>query len=189
MRYFYNYTESNWVQTYKYTDQTWLVDSLNWEKISNIALSDYSLVSFLYNSSFINQHFIIDYISKISFLDVILIGTNVWSLSVTSLYIAFIKDLYLSFNIQYMSILPFFFSSYQDIFGVILLFSPELIISFNDYFYVYYFNSSIFFNVSTCFDSYVNNLNYNFNENLTAFFMFFFFSWFFIYFFYMSRYE
>ena len=186
MRYFYNYTESNWVQTYKYTDQTWLVDSLNWEKISNIALSDYSLVSFLYNSSFINQHFIIDYISKISFLDVILIGTNVWSLSVTSLYIAFIKDLYLSFNIQYMSILPFFFSSYQDIFGVILLFSPELIISFNDYFYVYYFNSSIFFNVSTCFDSYVNNLNYNFNENLTAFFMFFFFSWFFIYFFYMS---
>jgi len=78
MRYFYNYTESNWVQTYKYTDQTWLVDSLNWEKISNIALSDYSLVSFLYNSSFINQHFIIDYISKISFLDVILIGTNVW---------------------------------------------------------------------------------------------------------------
>ena len=35
MRYFYNYTESNWVQTYKYTDQTWLVDSY-WEKLTNV---------------------------------------------------------------------------------------------------------------------------------------------------------
>ena len=186
MHYFYNFTESNWVQTYKYTDQTWLVDSLNWEKLTNVALSDYSLVSFLYNSSFINQHFIIDYVSKISFLDVVLLSTNIWSLSVSSLYISFIKDIYLSFSIQYLAILPLFTSTYQDIFSVVLLFSPELVMTIHDYFYIYYFNSSTFFNVSACFDSYTSNLNFNFNENMTSLFMFFFFAWFLIYFFYMS---
>lgn len=186
MRYFYNYTESNWVQTYKYTDQTWLVDSLNWEKLTNVAFNDYSLVSFLYNSSFINQHFITDHLSKVSFLDVILLGTNIWSLSVSSLYMSFIEDIYLSFSVQYFNVLPLFMSSHQDVFTMVLLFSPELVISFSDYFYLYYFNSSIFFNVSACFDSYTSVLNYNFNENLVSLFMFFFFSWFFIYFFYMS---
>jgi len=73
---------------------------------------------------------------------------------------------------------------YQDIFSIMILFSPELITAFSDYFYLYYFNSSLLFTASSCFDSYLSNLNHNFNENVLSLFMFFFFTWFIIYFFY-----
>ena len=184
MRNFYNYTETNWVQTYKYTDQTWLVDSLNWEKVSNIAFSDYSLLSFIYNSSFVSQHFILDYTSKLSLLDTTLVSLNTHNVSVSVLYNSFVSDLYLSFNICYLPVLPLFSSMYQDIFSIMILFSPELITAFSDYFYLYYFNNSLLFTASSCFDSYLSNLNHNFNENVLSLFMFFFFTWFIIYFFY-----
>jgi hypothetical protein len=83
--------------------------------------------------------------------------------------------------------LLYFNSNYQDLFTLILLFSPEVILSFLDYFYYYYgtfYSSSLV--PAACFDSYVNNLNYNFNEGIIFFFLFFFFSWFIVYFFYMN---
>jgi len=186
MRNFYNYTETNWVQTYKHTDQTWLVDSLNWEKVSNIAFSDYSLISFIYNSSFVSQHFILDYTSKLSLLDITLLSLNTHNVSVSVLYNSFVNDLYLSFSLCYLPVLPLFSSMYQDIFSIIILFSPELIVSFSDYFYLYYFNNSLLFTASSCFDSYLSNLNHNFNENVLSLFMFFFFTWFIIYFFFTT---
>lgn len=187
MSYFYNFTESNWTQKYKYTDQTWLTDSLNWDKLSNISLNEYSLVSFIYNSSFLNQHFITDYTTKFSFLDVILTNGNFYNFNTTLLYNYFIMDIYLSFNVQYLPYLSYFTASYQDVFALTLLFSPEVILAFTDYFYLYYSNLSTTLPVpSACFDSYVNNLNYSFMEGLIFFFMFFFFSWFLVYFFFMN---
>lgn len=189
MSYFYNFTESNWTQSYKYTDQTWLTDSLNWDKLSTISFSEYSLVSFIYNSNFLNQHFITDYVSKLSFIDSLLILTNSnsYNNNVLLLYNYFIIDLYLSFNIQYLPYLSYFTSSYQDMFTLVIFFSPEVILSLSDYFYYYYngiYTTSPL--VSSCFDSYSSNLNYNFSEGFITFFLFFFFSWFLIYFFYMS---
>lgn len=93
--------------------------------------------------------------------------------------------MYLSFNIQYLPYLSYFTSIYQDIFTLIIFFSPEVIIAFSDYFYFYY--GGLYTTlplVSSCFDSYVNNLNYSYNNGLLTFFMFFFFSWFLVYFFY-----
>lgn len=145
--------------------------------MSTISLSEYSIVSFIYNSSFINQHFITDYTTKLSFLDIILINSNFYNFNSTMLYNYFIMDMYLSFNIQYLPYLSYYTSNYQDIFTLILLFSPDVVLAFSDYFYTYYggFHSTSL-SVSSCFDSYVNNLNYNFNEGLVFFFMFFFFS-------------
>lgn len=85
-------------------------------------------------------------------------------------------DTYLTFCIKYLSLLPIFTSSYQDIFNLILLFSPELVLAFADYFNVYYNVILLSPNVSACFDSYTNNLNYNFSEGIMSFFMFFFFA-------------
>lgn len=147
--------------------------------MSTISFNEYSLVSFIYNSYFLNQHFITDYVSKLSFVDTLLVITNAsyYNNNVLLLYNYFIIDLYLSFNIQYLPYLSYFTSSYQDIFTLIIFFAPEVIISFSDYFYYYYsgfYNSSPV--VSACFDSYTNNLNYNFNEGFISFFLFFFFS-------------
>lgn len=187
MSYFYNFTESNWTQSYKYTDQTWLTDSLNWDKLATVSLSEYSLVSFLYNSYFINQHFTTDFLTKMSFLDIVFINSNFYNFNTMLLYNYFMIDLYLSFTIQYLPYLSYFTSSYQDMLTVVLLFAPEVIISFSDYFYYYFggINTTTPL-VSSCFDSYTNNLNYNFNDGLLSFFCFFFFSWFLVYFFYMT---
>ena len=186
MRYFNNFVESNWVQQYKYTDQTWLVDSLNWEKMSTVSFSDYSLISFVYNSSFINQHLITNYVSKISQLDFILLNVNTWNLTVSNLYLNFINDIYSSFHIKFLPILSWFLSSYQDNFIILLFFSPELVLSFSDYFYVYFNVININSIASSCFDSYTSNLNYIFGEGILSLFMFFFFAWFIIYFFLMT---
>ena len=183
MRYFYNFSDLNWIQQYKSSDQTWLLDSLNWEKLNNVAFYDYSLIFFIYNNSFINQHFITDHVSKISQLDVILLNVNTWDYTVTTLYNSFIYDAYLSFNISFSLNMAFFSSFYQDLYSIVLLFSPEVILAFNDYFFQltnYNVNTGT---ASAHFDSYVSNMNYNFGDGVLFFFMFFIFAWFITYFF------
>ena len=186
MRYFHNFNDSNWVSQYKYSDQTWLTDSLNWDKLGSVTFSDYSFISFLTNSSFINQHLTIDYLNKVSNLDVILLSGNSWSLSVAVLFNNYVNDIYLLFSINYLYALPLFTSSYQDILNVVLLLSPEVIIAFNDYLSTYYGLSTVNKTSLVFFDSYTNNLNYNFNEGLLSVFTFFLFTWFIVYFFTMS---
>jgi hypothetical protein len=144
--------------------------------MSTIAFHDYSFISFFYNSSFINQHLISDFSTKLSYLDVILINTTAGSSNFSVLYNSFMYDSYLMFCLKNLSIITLFTSSYQDIFSLVLLFSPELIVAFGDYFTTYYTNLSLTATVVSCFDSYTNNLNYSFGEGLISFFMFFFFS-------------
>ena len=129
-----NFFEANWVQTYKYTDQTWLVDSLNWEKISTPALLDTGVLSFLQNSSFLNQHLTVDFSTKISYLDIILLNSANFTNSVLVLYNSYIYDLYNLFSFTALPVLTLFFSSYQDVYGVTLLVSPEVIMAHLDYF-------------------------------------------------------
>jgi hypothetical protein len=144
--------------------------------MTSTSFLDYSFISFIYNSSFINQHIVTDYITKISHIDVMLLNTNISNLSVSLLYNSFINDIYFLFNIKYLSILSFFVSSYQDLYNVVLIFSPEIILVLNDYFYVYYNLYNINNTPSSYFDSYVNNLNYSYSEVIVSIFSFFYFS-------------
>ena len=93
MKYFNNFYDSTWLQTYKNTDQMWLADSLNFDKITTLSIHDFSFISFLYNSSFINQHLLTDYNSKLSYLDVFLINTKFLYVNDFTLYNSFIYDI------------------------------------------------------------------------------------------------
>ena len=75
------------------------------------------------------------------------------------------------FNL-FISYLPLLNSKYQDIYGVVLLLSPELIFALNDFFASYFLSSSINLSPASVFDSYVNNLNYSFHESVVTFLMF-----------------
>jgi len=183
MHQYNNFLDSTWVQTYKSTDQTWLADSLNWEKLSGISTLDTSFLTFLHNSSFINQHLTLDYSLKMSYLDIILITSNSVNYSASSLYVSYINDLYNNFSVLYLPLLSLFSSSYQDVYSLVMLVSPEVIIAFADYFNLYHSSSFINAQVSACFDSYTNNLNYIFGEGILSLFMFLFFAWLLIYFF------
>ena len=184
MRQYSNFVEANWMSTYKSTDQLWLTDSLNWEKTASIATSDFSFISFLYNSAFINQHLLTDSITKVSQLDVILLVSNSYKYkwAAKTLFMYFIIDLNTELFNLYLSYVHLFNSSYQDIYSVVTLLSPELILGLNDFFSTYFFSSSINFTPAAVFDSYVNNLNYSFSEGVITFVMFVFYVWFIIYF-------
>ena len=178
-----NFLESTWIQNYKFTDQTWLVDSLNWDKLTNVSILDFSFLSFLHNGSFISQHLLVDYSSKISYLDVVLLNTNFFNSSVFILYNSFLNDFFSFFSFLYLPLLSFFTSSQQDVFSIILLLSPELLLAVSDYFSLYYTFYTVNLQVSSCFDSYTNNLTYLFSGGVLTLWMFLLFVWLIVYFF------
>jgi hypothetical protein len=136
----------------------------------------------MYNSYFINQHLVIDSITKLSQMDTILIMSNNYSSTFKTLFLSFVMDMNIEFFNLYLPYISLFNSNYQDIYSVVNLLSPELMLAFNDYFSSYFFSASVNFTPSSVFDSYVNNLNYSFSEGVVTFFMFFLYVWFIIYF-------
>jgi hypothetical protein len=170
------------MSTYKSSDQLWLTDSLNWDKVSTIATSDFSFISFLYNSAFINQHLLTDFITKVSQLDIILIVSNSYVFTFKTLYVYTLMDMNIDMFNLFISYLPLLNSNYQDVYSVVLLLSPELIFALTDFFSTYFFSSSINLVPASVFDSYVNNLNYSFHESVVTFVMFTLYIWFLIYF-------
>lgn len=188
MRYFYNFTETNWVQTYKYTDQTWLTDSLNWEHLSSIAFNDSSLFSFIYNSSFTNQHFLLDYVNKVSLTDIYLATSSTPGFTGTRLFYSFMLDMYINLGLVFYSVIAALSSSYQDILTVLLIFAPEVMYAFAEFLYCEHYITGNFTSHRpvVIFDSYTSNLNFSLNDNISAFGMFLLFCWFTVYFFYMG---
>lgn len=170
------------MSTYVSSEQLWVNDCLNWEKISTIALSDTSFVSFLYNSSFISHHLLTDGLTKFSTLDFALIMSNNVYMSSQTLFLSFILDIHTDFFNLYLPYIPLFSSSYQDSSSMILLLSPDLILAFKDFYSTYFFESSINFLPAAVFDSFVNNLTYHVSEGVVNFFMFFFYVWIIVYF-------
>jgi hypothetical protein len=185
-RQFSNFIEANWINTYKNSDQLWLSDSLNWEKTSALAFSDTSFVSFLYNSFFVSQHVLTDKISKLSYLDVIILKTNSWNFNVQTLYFSFLNDIYLDFFNLYLPLISLMGSNYQDFFTLIAIISPELNIAISDYFYEVFFFNNVNLLPAAVFDSFTNNLNYFSNDGFVIFIMFFLYVWFIVYFFLTS---
>ena len=82
-----------WIQYYGYTYNHWFRDSITQEYVDLIFVNNNSLISFIINSSFINQHMLIDSLNKLSYIDSILIDSNFKSYSLNNkLYSAFVYD-------------------------------------------------------------------------------------------------
>ena len=185
-RQFSNFMEANWINTYKNSDQLWLSDSLNWEKTATLSFSDSSFISFLYNSFFVSQHILTDKISKLSYLDIIILKTNSWNFNVQTLYFSFLNDIYLDLFNLYLPLISLLGSNYQDFFSLIAITAPELNIALSDYFFEVFFFNNVNFLPAAIFDSFTNNLNFFSNDGFVIFVMFFFYIWFIVYFFLMS---
>ena len=118
----------------------------------------------------------LDSSTKLSYLDVLLIASSGRNYDAATLYHSFLHDTYLIFVLRYFNILPSFISSYQDLFTVSLIFTPEVILAFNEYFnsfYHFFFLNSV---AVACFDSYTSNMTYSIQEGLSSVFLFFLFS-------------
>lgn len=183
MRSLNSFIESSWLQTYKATDQAWLSDALNWEKTSTLVSSDWSLVSFIFQSSFINQHMTIDAISKTSHLDVILLNSNSSNNFSEYLFSSTMNDILLETNTLFFPLSSLLQSEYQDTYSTTLLIAPELSLVLKDYTSTYWLASTINSSPASVFDSYTNNLNYFPGEGMISFLLFALFTWFLIHFF------
>jgi len=183
MRNLNSFLENSWMSTYKSSDQMWLSDALNWEKTSILVSSDWSLASFLFQSSFINQHLAIDHISKLSHLDTMLIKANSNSNDIQTLYSSVMNDLILETSTLSLPTMNLLQTEYQESFSTLMLLAPELSTMISDYALSYYTNSVINFLPSAVFDSYTNNMNYYFSEGVLHFMMFWLYAWFIVYFF------
>jgi len=141
-------------------------------------------MSFLFQSSFLNQFLFTDHSTKISNLDVMLIQSNLTSNSSNQLlYNAFMYDSVTLLNICNFSNSPLLQSEYQEPFNVTLILAPELLPTFSDFYTLYVASSTINVLPSAVFDSYSNNLNFFYGEGCVHFFLFFLYVYFIIYFF------
>jgi hypothetical protein len=134
--------------------------------------SDWSLASFLFQSSFINQHLAIDHISKLSHLDTMLIKANSNTNDIQTLYSSVMNDLILETSTLSLPTMNLLQTEYQESFSTLMLLAPELSTMISDYALTYYTNSVINFLPSAVFDSYTNNMNYYFSEGVLHFMMF-----------------
>jgi len=178
-----SFLEINWMSTYKSNSQMWLTDSLNWEKILNVATHDWTLMSFLFQSSFVNQHLITDSVIKFSYLDSILIHTNSKANTIQNLYTSSMNDIIIQTNTCFLPLSSLFQSEYQETFSTTLILTPELSIMFNDYLTTYFLASSFNSLPSAVFDSYTNNLNFYVSTGVTYFILFALYAWFLVFFF------
>jgi len=160
----------------------WLSDSLNWEKTSSIATSDWSLASFLFQSSFINQHMVIDQSVKSSCLDAVLAHANAKSSTLNTLYTSLMHDSILQTNTCFLPLSPMLQSEYQEAFNTTLIIAPELALVLEDYVLTYRLASTLHNLPAAVFDSYTHNVNYYPSEGLVGFMLFGLYVWFVTYF-------
>lgn len=170
-----------WIATYQNTDQLWLLDSLNWEKTSTLVASDWSVVSFIFNSSFISSHFVADTVGKLTYLDSILLNTVSFGSSYQSLYLSFVNDNFVRTLTNHLPFQALLQAEFQDLFNVATLISPELTTSMADLGTSYMRSSSINFSPSAIADSYTSNLNFFVSDGTIGMLFFFFYVWFLVY--------
>ena len=131
-------------------------------------------VCFFFNqSSFINQHITTTILTKTTYLDTLLVSTNLnYNNSLKTLYMGFTEDLSTQ-TVTYF--LPFNFllqCEYQDPLSVVLLLTPELTLMMNEYLYDYSTAANFIVNIVSVLDSYTSNTGFSFDLN-PLYFVFF----------------
>lgn len=181
MKTFNNFNELNWVSTYKSSNQIWLTESLNWEKISSSITMDWSIPTFISQSSFVNKHILLDNITKISHLDIFLINSNNLTTNSSVFYLNIINDSFLCLITSFLPFTMLLHTEYNESLNTTLLITPELTTLFLDYINIYYLNTTLYFSITSVFDSYSNNLNYFLGEGIINYFLFIIYIWFILY--------
>ena len=181
MKSFNTFNEINWTSTYKATNQTWVTESLNWEKTANLISMDWSLPSFITQSSFVNQHIVFDTIIKFSHFDGLLLYTNTLSNVQSTLYLHTLNDSYRQLTTCFLPLSTLLHSEYQETLSTTFLVSPELSNIFMDFVTTYYFNSVLNYSPVSVFDSYTSNLNFFYGESFIFYLFFIGYVWYIIY--------
>lgn len=169
--------EYTWLESYLDNDSLWLDDAVNWDDVFDLATSDYNLFSFLTNPFFVNSHFFLDSITKLSFLDILLL-TESNNISTSREFFDFIMwDLSCFLYNTFLPAQLLFFTDYQDFMVIVLYHSPELTLAILEYTNSFWLSASIGSNPSSVFDIFNDAIMSTLSEFLEYFIAFFIFIW------------
>ena len=172
-----------WLSNYDSASVFWTLQSIGQEETSLEFIMTHFVCFFFYQSSFINQHITTTILTKTTYLDTLLVSTNLnYNNSLKTLYMGFTEDLSTQ-TVTYF--LPFNFllqCEYQDPLSVVLLLTPELTLMMNEYLYDYSTAANFIVNIVSVLDSYTSNTGFSFDLNPLYFVFFALFVWTFIYF-------
>ena len=176
-----SYSEYTWLQSYFDNDAFWLEDVISWDESFELFLTDYNIFFFLTSPFFINVHFFLDSVVKMSFLDILLF-TESDSFNSSREFFDFVMwDTwsYLSTNFFFSQSL--YYTDYQDFFVVVLHHSPELSLVIADFINSYWFNAAMSYAPSAVFDIFSDSVNSTVDELVKYMFMFVGFIWVYIF--------
>jgi hypothetical protein len=149
-----NVTNLEWTNQYNSSARLFTSDSLSWEKTLNLLTFDWMPVSFLQQTNFLKQYFLIDSVTKISFLDTLLIKDASVNFLEQTLFGSLMSDRSLSLLNAFAEMLMSFNSANQDIITESALLLPEVSLMITHKAKTYEFSSSISFSTAPTFDSY-----------------------------------
>jgi hypothetical protein len=168
-------------------DNLFIDDVLNWDESVNLIFLDYNIFSFFITAYFVNSHFFLDTIVKLSFLD-LLLAENFFQYSLDlNLFYFFLYDISALLDVNFLYIQALFYTDYQDFFLITLYHSPELIFALNDYINTYYTSALLSVAPSSVFDVYNDNLEIAISEFLEYFLLFLLFTWLIVLFLFSTR--
>lgn len=171
------HSEYFWHISYIDTDILWLEDSTNWDESFELTILEYSLVSLLTASFFLNKHHFLDWFVKLSFLDVIFMSNTLspktGSATTVKLYQSTLWDSFSELPNRFL-ILPFlFYSDFQDLLVLMIYYTPELVLGLKATLALFSTNASFVSVPASVFDSYQDSTGATGSE-LTEYFHAFF---------------
>lgn len=158
--------EYSWLESYLDNDSFWLEDVLSWDETFELALSDYNIFFFFTSAFFVNTHFFLDSVTKMSFLDV-LFFSETDSYNASRELFDFIMWDHLSFisnNFFFSQFL--FYTNYQDFITTVLHHSPELTLAFTEFVNSYWLNYVMSYLPSASFDVFSDSFHSSVSEFL-----------------------
>ena len=151
-------TEFTWLSSYLDNDSLWLDGILGWDDTFDAATRDYNIFSFLTGTFFVGSHFALDSMTKLSFLDTMLLNEFDSVNFSRQLFDFSMWDLAASIPNSFLLTQLFFFTDYQDFIVSVLHHSPELTIALLEYIHIYWTNFAVNFTPSAVFDVFSDSL-------------------------------
>lgn len=171
------HAEYAWLESYLDNDSFWLEDVLTWDETFELLLSDYNIFSFLTSAFFVNTHFFLDSITKMSFLD-LLFFTESDSYNASRELFDFIMWDQISFlNNTLFSSQFLFYTNHQDYITLVLYHCPELTLAIVSFVESYWFKAAISYVPSAVFDVFSDSLSSSLSEFVDYALMFMGFIW------------
>lgn len=131
-----------WLEHYITSPEFLIEDVLSWDESFGLTSFNYSVFTLLTSPFAIQTYIFIESITKMSFLDFMLISESSELLEIQQLYTAIMWDMFEIIQVLFYPVQFIFYTNAQDFPLVMLHNSPELAIAFADFVTTYFGNNS-----------------------------------------------